>query len=870
MSSTSDELAYARVRYPPVPVLDVSGIEKSSFRLMMDKRSDGIRKGLSKTFGAKKKNSDVEEIVRPHTPASAHSAHAEEVRGSEEKYQSTAPVEKSRDSSQQQQQLPQRQPQEDSDNLNEPRPGPPQTQLPPVPQVPLLKRWAGYGRPLQPWNKLRKDPELWDPNGDTLIFLGHESPRSARPPPSFRLSSHVLEATESRFLITMLREGAIDENGGFGMPPSPIGSPGTKSPPYVRSASRQQAGPTPPVSEHGAAVYDGQISYEIHFPAPAGLTKPETLRYHVTTRNVFALIFHASLVGHDLYQSLSDLHLRLDIYMPPETDTAQLIIDYLAVRALDDVRSNPTTTATLLAWSEGHGVRWEEGWREAYVHASGMYNMLEDTPEFRHVTPITKALLERSSLEIQVRVNAAEDRLASFDFSDMWPSVKGNPAPAQSSFERLRKFFIHHYQSAYEAWPPQVQAGEDIWLTRGVAEHLQQDFGALYDYIVNRDVLWDCYEERSGRKWVILHPGDKTFAADSDDLPFTDILVAFDNRHKYPHIPHPYPLVPDLTSISAKSSTDSLGNPSRRNRPGDEKMAERRAALAYTESTNIYLLGSDFAANELVDAFVRFEKADKVGDSDLAEARKGRWILIYGILQVLATVAVDTPNVRYTAEVPYHINAKLRGTPPWKGALQRNKEADHESSYCWKIPATWNDSRPQEVPSTVISDHSFPLPHAYRAPKVVSQRSSSIAADSENGSYVLQSRGSVASQSRRGTVASVRSTGKEASPRIPDVSGFSGFNFSQTGYGPGIEKVDVDERELDWPISEGSRGSSKNPPSTREDSRARSSDQDGSSLSKRDIGRGRKAGRDRSKDDREGVGVGAVNLVIKDFDEFEF
>src|SRR3982074_1411048 len=45
-STSSDDMhAYARVRTPVLPPLDVSGIEKSSFRELLDKKSEGIRKG---------------------------------------------------------------------------------------------------------------------------------------------------------------------------------------------------------------------------------------------------------------------------------------------------------------------------------------------------------------------------------------------------------------------------------------------------------------------------------------------------------------------------------------------------------------------------------------------------------------------------------------------------------------------------------------------------------------------------------------------------------------------------------------------------------------------------------------------------------
>src|SRR5579871_4400307 len=63
-STSSDDMhAYAKVRKPAMPVLDGSGIEKSSFREMLDKKSEGIRKGIA-GFGKKKKK---DEDPRPQT-----------------------------------------------------------------------------------------------------------------------------------------------------------------------------------------------------------------------------------------------------------------------------------------------------------------------------------------------------------------------------------------------------------------------------------------------------------------------------------------------------------------------------------------------------------------------------------------------------------------------------------------------------------------------------------------------------------------------------------------------------------------------------------------------------------------------------------
>jgi hypothetical protein len=768
-SSGSEDLAYARVRKPHVPIIIDSGIEKSSFRSLMDKKSEEVRKGLAKTFGSKKKK---HEESRPPTSATVRPETHEMDAGDYFTPPPPAPIAKSR-----------------TQQFNQPpeyiRPGPPSAKLPPIPQGPQLKRWMGAGRPPQPWNKLRKDPELWDPNGDTLIFFGHETHQSSRPPPSFRLSSHVLEATESRFLITLLREGSTEEATSFSMPPSPIGSPSMR-PAFPVQSGRHH--PTPPTSENSVGAYDGQISYEIYFPAPLHQSNSDTIRHQVTTRNVFAVLYQASLVGMNLYQALSDLQERLETYMPPDTDVAGMIIEYLMARGIDDVHENPSVAAAILAWSETQAVRWEEGWREAYVHSAGMYNRLESTADFRFVTPITRALLERASLEVQVRVQNCEDRLSDFDFGDMWPLMSSEPPPARGGFERLRKFFSQYYLDAFGIWPPASPTGEEQWLTRGLAQKIQKDFGALYDYLVNRDVTWDCSEERSGRKWNIVDNGNRSFDADTFDLPFTDLLVAFDNRHKYPHIPHPYPLVPE--SIPTKSSKDNLFKASKKTPKPDDKMAERRAALAYTESTNIYLLGSDFVNNDMVDAFVRFEKADRAAEVDPYAARRGRWILIYGILQTLASVSVDTPNLRYTGDVSYHLNPRLRGTPPWKGANQNVEEANHLRSHCWTIRDTWRTDAPVTISRRPENTMSSTLSQATSVRSSVPSYSETIN-ESDAGS----------SNRAPFSPASSRTRSTRNKYRLTSNSDKSAANYS--AYGPGIEKVE------EWPIREESRSVSR-------------------------------------------------------------
>ncbi|OTB02727.1 hypothetical protein M426DRAFT_61756, partial [Hypoxylon sp. CI-4A] len=370
--------------------------------------------------------------------------------------------------------------------------------------------------------------------------------------------------------------------------------------------------------------------------------------------------------------------------MPPESDNVGTIINYLSARGIDDARNDPETAISMLGWSETPDVRWEEGWIEAFIHCVGMYSRLEGCADFRMITPITRALLERACLETQLRVQAAEERLSDFSYDDIWLASSGSATgnAARDAAQRLRQFFVNHYAKVHGDWPPpdtgaRTLEGEEMWLTRTLAKEMQKDFGALYDYLVNRDIVWDESEARSSRKWMIVSNTDKSFSPDTSDLPLTDMLIDFDNRMRFPHIPHPYPLVPESISPASPPSSSSGRDRLKKDKNilsnngakqgGDDRINERRAQLAYTEATNIYILGSDFTQSDLIESFVKFEKTDLIGTVDPFAARRGRWVLIYGILQTIASVSVDAPSVRYKDNVLYHLSPRFKGTkaPPW-------------------------------------------------------------------------------------------------------------------------------------------------------------------------------------------------------------
>lgn len=437
-------------------------------------------------------------------------------------------------------------------------------------------------------------------------------------------------------------------------------------------------------SVRSADASEAPVRYRIHFPAPDGCAGQEMLRYHLTTRNFFALLLSRPLVGLTFYQALIDLHQRLLLYLPGDANCALMIIRCLMENNLHNVCDDPAAAAGLLAWSEDEDIYWQEGWREGFVHCSGMYTQLRTLYEFRDVSHTSRALLERAHLERQVRVQEAEDHLHTFDFGSVWPENTHHLRPIRSSFDRMQRFLREHYQKAYKSWPPKgSREGEDTWLTRTIVGRLQLDFDRLYDYLVDTDITWTSPKSTNERHLGLICSKRKPDVNPVDDGFLAEVFKRFDQKHKYTSIPHPYPLLPSTmtTNDTAKQQKSSIFS-------SKSRTLEKRVALAYAEASNMTKpqKASDFAANGLVDAFIDFEHKDLPTEVDLCAARKGRWMLLYGALQVLSRISVDTPDLYFADSVSYFLNPRLKGTPPWNyGKAQGTvyEEAQGKYAHCW-------------------------------------------------------------------------------------------------------------------------------------------------------------------------------------------
>ena len=439
---------------------------------------------------------------------------------------------------------------------------------------------------------------------------------------------------------------------------------------------------------------DPRIRYEIYFPAPNDASRLDILRYHITTRNFLALLLSKPLVGLTFYQALIDLHERLRLYMPGDPNCALIIIKCLMENSLHNVCNDAPAAAGLLAWSEDEEVCWQEGWREGFVHCSGMYAQLQKLPEFRDVSHTSRALLERAHLERQVRLQEAEDRLNNFDFSDMWPESIGHLRTVRDAFDQCRKFLRTYYEKQYRPWPPKTTRDSDgTWLNRAIVSRLQADVDALYDHFVDKDIVWNNSKESQERsQGLVRRSGHSAGNTTDSDSFLAEVFKRFDQKHKYSHIPHPYPLFPAALSSVEDGGRGGSKASSRPSLFGSKSKAlGKRVAHAYSEASNLPTLRrvEDFASNAMLEAFVAFEKTtEHPAGTEPRAARMGRWMLLYGLLQVLARVSVDTPDLYFAPaadEVPYFLNPRLKGTPPWSyGSGTVYEEAEPKMAHVWR------------------------------------------------------------------------------------------------------------------------------------------------------------------------------------------
>ncbi|KXT00091.1 hypothetical protein AC578_5787 [Pseudocercospora eumusae] len=477
-------------------------------------------------------------------------------------------------------------------------------------------RYDGINKTRSTWDGLRKDPELWSKEGDCIIHF--YSYNSSKRGPSLKIPFRVVEQTNSRYLL---------------------------------QDCLQKAEPTSPTisdDDHSDSGYGGSVSsdeamqcVELYISAPAHATKHEAHIFHLSTRNYFAYLLDAPLVGESLGKALIGLWKRLQLWPPNEMIASDFRV-YCQEQGYLSYSENPDYALATLSFCEQ--TKRKDMWVDAFAHCAGMHDRLQRSDEIFSLSSTTKALLSTASLKMDQHITQAIRSLGTFLEEELGLGNLGLSKPLRDHLDLYRSTLYSFYVNKVGYWPPVENASMDKRWWGG----MYNDFRSLYEYLADPSSSNDRAENRADGGICVVQN-----------------LHSFDERHNHTHLPNPLPLLPE--QALRKQTVDSqrrlrsfrLG----RSNTSTEPRPVLTPAQALKKATNSHRL--ELVNNALVQEYMRFERSKLEEKTTIAEARKVRFMLVYCILQTLISITRAPPEVRDADTPSYPLCVLSARCPPW-------------------------------------------------------------------------------------------------------------------------------------------------------------------------------------------------------------
>ena len=308
------------------------------------------------------------------------------------------------------------------------------------------------------------------------------------------------------------------------------------------------------------------------------------------------------------------------------------------------------------------------------------------------------------------------------------------------------------------------------------------DFRNLYDLLVDLESTDSIQDQRPASGGICVLQN----------------VQAFDKRHNYLPLPHPMPLLPDHVDDISRSHSQRgrLALKLGMKRAKTERNTRLRTALA--NATNPTITNAP-----LVKAYQRFEREwssmheEKVSIKD---ARKVRWLLIYGCLQMLVSVIRAPKEVKDTDGPTYPLCCLVPTAFPWTAAASA-LNGEHIPSINYyiadlvkvgsEVPSTTRKSLPAALEMSIRpdceTDDYFSHAHASHGGRPLTA----------NGTFINLSR-STSNLFRNASVRSMKRLSfvsrRNSAIVKPPTSSFC--EILVHGYGNGLNKTVIDPRPM--------------------------------------------------------------------------
>ncbi|KAL8383244.1 hypothetical protein RB595_006815 [Gaeumannomyces hyphopodioides] len=576
-----------------------------------------------------------------------------------------------------------------------------------------VRRFDGAARADQPWDNLRRDPELWWNHGNCYVHLYGQG--QSRRGPAFKVPFSTLQEQKcfpmiERFLVAWdqcdiserpTTSDTSKEPRAFQLQPKT--TPSALPDPIQRRIVRgRKAGVT--AARQPPDRWAGRV--DLYIPAPPLSDKKQALEYHLATRNFFAWAMGRSMVGEQLGRALATLLESMHEFREAGTNNIEDLVAYMDEEGYLDFNGLPGNALAVLYLAENFRLR--DLYIDAYVHCVGMSEILFRCPEYHNISSKSRRLIRMSRADMDRRLDSAGSMIRTFLEDDLSESRLGLNSGVRAHLDRFRAFVHTFYASKFGYYPPlSVDPSADIFPAH-VYRSMAQDFEALYSYLVDRS-------------FTMI---DSSPALAQGGICVLQSVEAFDRHYQFDSLHHPLPLLPktggkagssspssgpdggstttspapSMTSSKRRSwfssamaaavgtasrhqsssSSSSSGSSLEKLRP-DRKLVSHAALMTATNSTDVHLL-----ENRFVCAYRRFEedsvllaattsnKFDRAeAKISLVDARKVRWILVYCMHQTLRACTATPPEVRCVSAgdrelPPYSLCVDTSELPPWE------------------------------------------------------------------------------------------------------------------------------------------------------------------------------------------------------------
>ncbi|KAF2166569.1 hypothetical protein M409DRAFT_66591 [Zasmidium cellare ATCC 36951] len=499
-----------------------------------------------------------------------------------------------------------------------------------------IRRFDGVQKSSRTWDSLRRDDELWLKDANCFVHL-YEAATSRRGP-SLRVPLRLLEQANSTFLLNecLYKSAAL----------SPVSSD----------------------DDNSDSGYCGSINSitdrlsqpcELYIPAPAHLTRQEASLYHIGTRNYFAFLLSKPVVGESLGRALAQLAHRIEEWQPEAVNSTALL-DYCQEQGYLDFSENVDYALASLYLAEQ--ARINSIWVDAFAHCVGMQDRLDNCIDAEGLSETAKAMISKAALDMEVHISRMTRALGEFLEDDLGPDYLGLSKPLRAHLDRFRSYLHVYYVNQVGYFPPDPN---DPWDKRMWCS-MYDDFRYLYEFLADTSSSIDPTSNHG------LNGG----------LCVVQNVQAFDERHSHTPLPHPLPLIPDMTARkrAGEGQRSLRGFKLGRSSEGASGTTspEKQALAQASNSTNRELL-----SNRLVKEYIHFERQKLEEKVSISEARKVRWLLVYGVLQMLIGITRAPTEVQDTDSSSYPLCIATTGcSPPWaqqQTAVRKTLEEDRIS-----------------------------------------------------------------------------------------------------------------------------------------------------------------------------------------------